>query len=235
MKKTGILVIVFCSFLLLGCKSQAEKNKQRSTDLTSIKTLGLAYLEEFKLDDAEKEFLKYIDLAPDEKLGYANLGLAYLRMGKYAEAEKQLSKAIKIDPRDPDIRLILATVYQMNDKIDRSITVLQEALAFAPTHIKTLYQISELYATKSDTASFKQRENYTFQLVENAPANLVPHLSLTDIYIRHGEMDKALEQMELIHKQFPEFPKEAIEYYNKTTAAGTGNRSSYTLLSSARV
>ena len=48
----------------------------------TIKTLGLAYLEEFKLDEAEKEFLKFIDLAPKEKMGYANLGLTYLRMGK---------------------------------------------------------------------------------------------------------------------------------------------------------
>ena len=60
------------------------------------------------------------------------------------------------------------------------------------------------------------RENILFQLVEKAPGNLVPHLNLTDIYIRKGELDKALEQMEIIHKQFPEFPKEAIDYYNKT-------------------
>jgi len=37
--------------------------------------MGLAYLEEFKLEEAEKEFLKFIDLAPKEKLGYANLAL----------------------------------------------------------------------------------------------------------------------------------------------------------------
>ena len=51
--------------------------------------------------------------------------LAYLRMGKYPEAEKQLLKAIKIDPKDPDIRLILATVYQMNDERDRAVSELK--------------------------------------------------------------------------------------------------------------
>ena len=42
------------------------------------------------------------------------------------------------------------------------------------------------------------------------------NLSLTDIYIKNGETDKAVEQLEKIHKQFPEFPKEAIDYFNKT-------------------
>ena len=89
----------------------------------TTQTLGLAYLEEFKLDEAEKEFLKFIKLSPKEKLGYANLGLTYLRMGKYPEAEKQLLKAIKIDPKDPDIRLILATVYQMNDEREQALSL----------------------------------------------------------------------------------------------------------------
>ena len=78
----------------------------------STQTIGLAYLEELKLDEAKKEFQKYIKLAPNEKFGYANLGLVYLRMGKYEDAEKQLFKAIEIDPNDADIKLMLSTVYQ---------------------------------------------------------------------------------------------------------------------------
>lgn len=217
MKHINISYLIFlCMLMLVSCKNNAEKDKQKSTDLITIKTLGLAYLEEFKLDEAEKEFLKFIDLEPKEKFGYANLGLTYLRMGKYQEAEKQLLKAIKIDSKDPDIRLILATVYQMNDERDRAISELKEALTFAPDHIKILYDLSELFSVESDEESQKQRENYILKLVEKAPGNIVPHLNLTDVYIRNGETDKALEQLEIIHKQFPEFPKEAIDYYNKT-------------------
>jgi tetratricopeptide (TPR) repeat protein len=212
----NLLCLICFSILLIGCRHSANDSKNNATDLITIKTLGLAYLEEFKLNEAEVQFIKFIDLAPKEKLGYANLGLTYLRMGKYPEAEKQLLKAIKIDSKDADIRLILATVYQMSDKSDRAISELKEALEFAPSHIKTLYQISELYSTKSDSESYRQREKYVLRLVDNAPANLVPHLNITDIYIRNGEFDKAIEQLELIQKQFPEFPKEAVEYFNKT-------------------
>jgi tetratricopeptide (TPR) repeat protein len=215
----NLLWIVIFSFILAGCIGTEKKSRQKSLDLITTKTLGLAYLEEFKLDEAEKEFLKFIDLAPREKLGYANLGLTYLRMGKYPEAEKQLKKAIKIDPADPDIRLILATVYQMNDAPDNAISELKEALKSSPDHIKTLYDLSELYSTRSDPESQKQHEYYTLQLVEKAPANLVPRLNLIDILIREGNSDKATEQLEIIHKQFPEFPKEAVEYYDETLKA----------------
>ena len=217
MKKINLLILIVLGFFILfSCKNTAKDSKQKSVELMTTQTLGLAYLEEFKLDEAEKEFLKFIKLAPKEKLGYANLGLAYLRMGKYPEAEKQLFKAITIDPKDPDIRLLLATVYQMNDEREKAISELKEALKFAPDHIKILYDLSELYSAGSDEKSQKQRENFILQLVEKAPENLVPRLSLIEIYIRNGDTDKATEQLEIIHKQFPEFPKEAIDYYDKT-------------------
>jgi tetratricopeptide (TPR) repeat protein len=219
MKKYNILLLLFlCSSFLFSCKETAKDTKQKSVELMTTQTMGLAYLEEFKLDDAEKEFLKFIKMAPNEKLGYANLGLAYLRMGKYPEAKKQLFEAIKIDPKDPDIRLLLATVYQMNDEREKAISELKEALKSAPDHIKILYDLTELYAAAIDVESQQQRKNFLLQLVEKAPDNLVPQLSLTEIYIHNGENDKATEQLEIIHKQFPEFPKEAIDYYNKTLA-----------------
>jgi tetratricopeptide (TPR) repeat protein len=216
MKRINILLfVVFCFFALFSCKNTPEESKQKATDLITIRTLGLAYLEEFKLDEAEKEFQKFIRLAPKEKLGYANLGLAYLRMGKYPEAEKQLLKALKIDSKDPDIELILATVYQMNDQRDRAISELKKALEFSPDHIKVLYDLSELYLLDSDMESQNQRENCMLKLVEKAPGNIVPQLNLIEIYIKHGDFDKAVEQLEILHKQFPEFPKEAIDYFDK--------------------
>ena len=211
-----LLLIVLLPFALFNCKTTEKDKKEKSIELMTAQTLGLAYLEEFKLDEAENEFLKVIKLAPNEKLGYANLGLAYLRMGKYQEAEVQLFKAIEIDPKDADIRLLLATVYQMDDKREKAIDVLMEALKFAPDHVKILYDLSELFSAGSDEKSQSQRKDYIIQLVQRAPENIVPHLNLTEIYIKDGDIDKALEQLEIIHKQFPEFPKEAVDYYDRT-------------------
>ncbi|MEN8124671.1 MAG: FG-GAP-like repeat-containing protein [Bacteroidota bacterium] len=219
MKNIYILsVALFFFFALYSCKESAEDERKKSVELMSAQTLGLAYLEEFKLDEAEKEFQKFIKLASNEKLGYANLGLVYLRMGKYDKAKTQLFKAIEIDPKDPDVRLLLATVYQMNDERDEAISVLIETLKFAPNHIKTLYDLSELYSVGSDEESQKLRKDYLLQLVNNAPGNIVPRLNLTEIYITKGDIDKAIEQLEIMQKQSPEFPKEATDYFDQTNS-----------------
>lgn len=209
----------FCGifiFLFTGCTYSQSRDQQKAQELITVRTLGLAYLEEFKLEEAEQQFLRLIKLAPKEKLGYANLGLTYLRMGKYPEAEKQLLRAIRIDPKDPDIRLILATVYQMNNEQESAINELTDALKYSPSHVKTLYSIAEIYSIMSSEDAASGRELYTKRLAEAAPANIVPRLNLIDIYIRKGDNDRATEQLEILKKQFPELPAEAGKYYDQT-------------------
>ena len=50
MKNTTILFVALLGMLVLGgCKNNAGKGGDKNTSLISVKTLGLAYLEEFKL------------------------------------------------------------------------------------------------------------------------------------------------------------------------------------------
>jgi tetratricopeptide (TPR) repeat protein len=217
-RKPFLLLILITSVFLLSCRNN-EKRQERTGDLMSVRTLGLAYLEEFKLEEAETEFLKFIEMSPDDKFGYANLGLTYLRSGDYVEAEKQLKKAISIDSLDADIRLILATAYRVSDQTDKAVAELKKALTFAPGHIKVLHEISEIYSARTDAGSINERKGFLRKLIQSAPGNLVPKLSLAEILINTGDNDGALEQLEIIRSQFPEFPKEAGEYYNQTIDA----------------
>jgi len=223
-------LFILCLISIYSCKETEAEKRQKAIEMMTTQTMGLAYLEEFKLEEAENEFLKLISLAPNEKLGYANLGLVYLRMAKYDEAREQIQKAIKIDPEDADIRLLLATVYQLNGEREKAITELEDALSFAPAHSKVLYDLAEIYSVSSDEASQKQRKVNLQQLVDSAPENIVPQLQLTEMLIREGENDKALERMEILKKQFPEFPKEAIDYYDETLSLLRKNESDQALI-----
>ncbi|MBG0858429.1 MAG: hypothetical protein IQL11_02925, partial [Bacteroidales bacterium] len=57
MKK--IIAVLLCTCVLSGCRNAEERNRQKATDLITARTLGLGYLEEFKLGEAEAEFLKF--------------------------------------------------------------------------------------------------------------------------------------------------------------------------------
>lgn len=210
----GILLFLFIGFL--GCEESKEEKRKKAIEMMTTQTLGLAYLEEFKLEEAEREFLKMIELAPNDKLGYANLGLVYLRMAKYKEAEAQLLKARKIDADDADISLLLSTVYQMEGKREEAITILEKALETEPDHLKILYSLSELYSADSSEQAKESRKKYLQKLVQTDPDNIVTQIQLTEILIDESHFDLAIERMETIKKQFPEFPKESNDYYNAT-------------------
>jgi tetratricopeptide (TPR) repeat protein len=68
---------------MLGCEQRPAVS---SPEILTIRTLGLAYLEENRLTEAEAQFTRLTELAPDEPLGFANLGLVHLRQGNYEAA-----------------------------------------------------------------------------------------------------------------------------------------------------
>ena len=142
--------------------------KQLARDKITMRTLGLAYLEENKLEEAEAEFLKLTDLAPDEALGFANLGLVYLRMDDYPKALKQLDKAVNIDPKDANIRLIRSKAFELNNDPDQAVSELLATLEFAPDDPKVLYQLAELYAKGLDENAKSKRIEYLTKVVESS-------------------------------------------------------------------
>jgi Tfp pilus assembly protein PilF len=215
-------IILIVGLLLLpgqGCKQQKGTDAERAEEMISAKTLGLAYLEENKLEEAEAEFLKIIDLDENEVMAYANLGIVYLRMGSFEQAEEWLFKAIKMRPEDPDVRLILAKVYEMSGDAEKAVDELERIMDFSPGHVKSLYNLTELYASIQGEEAEAKRKLYTSELAGKIPGNIVPQLNLIEILVTAGETDPALAGLEELQQVFPEFPKEAVEYYDQSLAA----------------
>ncbi len=193
-----------------------DDEQKKNTNKLSARALGLAYMEENKLEEAAIEFKKVIKLAPEESLGYANLGIVYLRMGKYEEAEKQLLNAKEIDPEDADIRLNLSKVYELNNEKEKSISELKESIKISPDHVKSLYSLAETFSGYSDKNSMAEWGKYLNKIVKATPTNIVSKLYLTELLLKKEDKDGAIKQLEELTQIFPEFPVEAKEYYEIT-------------------
>ncbi len=216
MTKNIFLLLISTVILgFVGCKKEKKTDRETYREILTSRTLGLAYLEENKLNEAEAEFLKLTRLSPDEAMGFANLGLVYLRMGQYEKSVEQLKEAIDIEPENPDIRLILAKVYEVTGDLDKSLETLKEILEIAPDHTKTLYSLAEFYGKKTDPESMKLRQEYLQKVVDKNPGNIVPRLYLIELLIRNGDDDKSLQLLAGIEQQYPVFPDEAAAFYDK--------------------
>ncbi len=210
-----ILLIPVILFNLNSCEQKTKKvtDQNIASQKITIRTMGLAYLEENNLPEAESEFKKLTELDPGESLGYANLGLVYVRMGKYPEAEEQLKRAIELDKDNPDIKLILSKSYELNDQNDLAEKTLKEIVKTSPDNIKALHSLADLYDKETDESSLTTRRKYLEDVVKYTPGNVVPRLQLIEVLIRLDEADEALKQLEAVQKVFPEPPKEALAYY----------------------
>ncbi|MEN8229562.1 MAG: FG-GAP-like repeat-containing protein [Bacteroidota bacterium] len=225
---TALIFIGLAGILLItGCDSRPSDKQQHqfeadtlaietSRALLSCQTLGLAYLEENELEKAETEFLKLIQLAPGEALGYANLGIVYMRMGDYDEAEEQLTTAARLNPDDPEIRLNLARIYQLANKEKASREELEKSLEIDPDQVQALFSLAESYQNQSDDYSVHQWEKYLQKIVETTPSNLVARLYLIEGLIRNGQVDEALKNLEQMERISPSFPDESRDYYDST-------------------
>ncbi len=190
-----------------------DNSNQLHSEVQSARSLGLAYLEENDLENAEKQFIRVKELAPESADGYANLGVVYLRQGKYPEAESMLEKASVLAPQDPEIRINLAKAYELNEKVDESLLELQKGEESSPEHVQTLYNLAEKYEEQSDENSVASWGSYMQKIVQVAPSNIVARLYLTEALIRSNKGSEALKNLEEMQQISPEFPPESREYF----------------------
>ena len=207
----SVLLLVFVS----RCgENSTSKDTSIVIDLVQARNLGLSYLEESRLEDAELQFKKVIENAPDDAMGYANLGLVYLRKDSLDLAEEMVQRALQLRPEDLDVRLIMAEVYLASNNNDKAIETLEQSLEYSPEHAKSYYKINEIYERMSyvrpnDESIEIQRKKNLSELVKLAPASVPIRLQFIERLLAYGQTDSALSHLEVLNQQLPEPPKEA--------------------------
>ena len=171
--------------------------------------LGLSYLQRNQLPEAEAEFKKLTDLAPDDPLGYADLGLTYLQAARYEEAEDQLRRARELDPGSVEVRLALARLYALTNRPSEARAELEQLRRDTTASARVLYALAELEAQQGDSVSARRYRDRLREVLAIEPANLAVRLKLIDAFARSGETDSAVRHLEDLRRVPPEPPPQA--------------------------
>src|SRR6266566_3477567 len=107
--------LLLCA-VLLASTTTCRPERASVDQLYTTRMLGLSYLQRNQLPEAETEFKKLTEQAPDDPFGYTNLGLTYLQAGRFAEAEKELRRARELDPGNAEVGLALAKLYSLTGR-----------------------------------------------------------------------------------------------------------------------
>ena len=225
-------IVTAALFLLLAACERAP-DEQTLRELITSRTLGLAYLEEGRFDEAEAEFRKLIELERREPLGYANLGLVHMLVDDPRDAEPYLTQALELAPGDPDIRYLLAQMYLRTDREAEGLAELERTLEVAPDHVRTLYALAELAGRSETPKDRERREDYLTAIAEVRPTNLMVRIHLVELLLQTGKADEAVRHLEDIERMFAELSPEAKLQYEATLRLARASRSADALAPAA--
>ncbi len=187
--------------------------------LVTIQAVGLAHLEENRLDQAAAEFERLVEMAPDQAAGFANLGLVYLRMGRLPEAETAVRRALDLEPNDPDAWLVMADILLAGERGGEARDELVEALAVDPGHARTLYALASLDTDSSGQQAVSRRTATLGDLVERQPGNVAARIEHIEALLTVDDPDSAAAGLEMLRQIVPVFPVEGQDLFDSALQA----------------
>ncbi len=202
--------IAVASTGLTGCDVGAPD----AAELLTIRSIGLAHLEENRLEEAAAEFGRLVEMAPGDPAGFANLGLAYLRMGRLDDGEGEVRRALAIDPENPDVRLILADILLAGERAGEARTELERALSADPRHARTLYALARLDADSTGSEPRIRRAATLGDLASLQPGNVTVRVEHVEALLTAGNADSAAAGLEALRQIVPVFPVEGQDLFD---------------------
>ena len=173
-------------------------------------------MEEERFNEAANEFKTLTQIANNEPLGHANLGLAYMRMDdELNNAKSALNNALELSPKNPDIKFLLAKIYEIEGLEKKSLSILEKVVAENPEHIKSLYQLGITLSKSSDSNDRELAITYLKRASNILPGNIPSSLKLMELLISADRSDDALYQLQTLQQTLPLIPKDANELLRK--------------------
>lgn len=160
-----------------------------------------------KLKDSPREsvehFRKSINEYPDFAEAYTMLGLAYMQLKEGLEAAAVLKKAIQIDSKLASAHMLLGKIYLDAKEFEVAEKLLMRSITLDPSAWDAHYEIARCYFNLRRLDDALRHAQIAHGAT--APASAV-HLLLVDIYLKRGEKQKALSELEEFSRADPKSP-----------------------------
>ncbi|MCX5914110.1 MAG: tetratricopeptide repeat protein, partial [Deltaproteobacteria bacterium] len=166
--------------------------------------LGLAYLQEDRLEEASQYFQKAITLEPQGGQAYLNLGYVYSLQGDYDKAIKYYEQAIPLNPR------LLSEIYNNiglshfhKKRMEECERYLRKAIEIRPHNPAPHYNLGLYFEEKGEMDRAISLQETAAKL---APDYHLPYEALSRLYQKKGWKEKSQEAYRRFLKHSPRPP-----------------------------
>lgn len=166
---------------------------------------GRQLSEQGKFKDAAERFKQAVAIYPGYLMARNNLGVQYLKMGKWSEAAEQFDAAIGIDPKAFNPRLNLSIALIEQKKYVEAIEHLNQAISIDSSS-PAVHLYAGIASIGVDNIDQAERELSTAISLEG-PQQPLAHFFLGITYIRKGERESAVRELNAYLKKEPDGEK----------------------------
>ncbi len=139
----------------------------------TLRTAGIAQLENERPVDAEANFRRVIQAVPGDALGHANLAIALLRQQKYDAALASIEQALKLAPGRGELVAIHAEILKWSGRVEEALGVYQAAATALPDDVETQYQLYRHASSLKSPAAEAGADAALARLAKLRPENVV--------------------------------------------------------------
>ena len=159
--------------------------------------LGVAYLNQQKLEQALKQFEQAVAADKDNAAAQLNLGIALLNLARAPQSEEALQRAGKLDPKNAAVWFNLGLLHRNNGQAEQAIADFSKAAELAPNDTYAHYFLGDVY---SQQQRYPDAEKEFRRAVELDPINVSAEFGLAGSLRRQGKVDEAKPHFERFQK-----------------------------------
>ncbi len=164
--------------------------------------LGIAYLNRGRLDDAERELLKAIEIHPGASEAHAGLGVVRASSGRAEEALESYRAALRLDPGSSSTHREMASLLLARGDSSQALVHFREASALAPRDGDALV---DLAVGLSREGRHDEAEAKFAEAKHRAVDEARLHQNWGAVLMERGEIDEAAKHFEKALALRPEY------------------------------
>jgi len=168
--------------------------------------LGSAYNGLGMFAEAEVEYLRAIELDPNNDLFYNLLAIDYIEWGKTDKAIEYYKKAIELKPNHV-LYFGLGSAYEKKGDLEGAVRAYQESIKIKPTFTYGRYNLAVVYS-KQDRP--QEAIELLRKVVGLEPRHIFGQHALGMIYIRIGDKTGAMQQYYILKNLDPKLAADLL-------------------------
>uniref|UniRef100_A0A7V1EGZ9 Tetratricopeptide repeat protein n=1 Tax=candidate division WOR-3 bacterium TaxID=2052148 RepID=A0A7V1EGZ9_UNCW3 len=178
---------------------KTEIAKKAIGDVNEYKNLGFAFFKTGMYDEAEREFRKVLEIAPDNAESLMYCGLIELKRNYPERAEEFLKKAGERE-KNPAILNNLGYLYIKLGNFEQAKIYLNQALELSPDDPRINCNLGIVLFNQND---FEGAQGIFKKVIEKKPEFITPYIYLSLTYIKLNDAKKAVDFLKECIDKFP--------------------------------